>query len=85
MRANWFPSCDLLIVPDARNVGVSACARSNVRPLGDGESAGDASALLVVFEAERTMDVSLVGAGSPHGSQDDSVLQVGGANTDGLE
>jgi len=74
VRANRLPSGDLLVVPDARDVGISACLRGNERSLGDGESAGDAGALLVIFEAERTGDVLLVGTGSLHRSQDDSVL-----------
>ena len=82
---NRLPSCDLLIVPDTRNVGVSTGVQGDECSLGDGESAGNAGTLLVVFETERTEDVSIVGAGSPHGSQDDPMLQVGGANTDGLE
>ena len=75
----------MFVVPDARDVCISASALGNKRCLGDGESAGDTSALFVVFEGERTVDVSLAGAGALHGRQDDSVLQVGGANTDGLK
>jgi hypothetical protein len=45
----------------------------------------DASTLFIVFEDECPGDVSLVGAGALHGSQDDSVLQVSGSNTDRLE
>lgn len=84
-EANRLPFCDLLIIPDTRNVGISASVRGYECSLGDSESAGNAGALLVVFEAERTEDVSLVCAGSLHGSQDDPVLQVGCANMNGLE
>ena len=64
---------------------MSACLRGDDRPLGDGKGAIDASTLLIVFEGERTKDVSLVGAGALHGSQDDSVLQIGIPNANGLE
>jgi hypothetical protein len=64
---------------------MSACLRGDDRPLGDGQSATDASALFIVFEGERPEDVSLVSAGALHGSQDNSVLQIGSSNTDGLE
>ena len=59
--------------------------QSNDGCLGDGESAGDTSALFVVFEGKRTVEVLLVGAAALHRSQDNSVLQVGCANADGLE
>ena len=42
-----------------------------------------AGVLLVVFEAERTVDVSLAGAGSIHGTNN-SVLWFDGANMDGV-
>ena len=45
---------------------------------------GGASALLVAFEAEHTVDVPLTGADSLHGTNN-SVLQVDGANMDGLK
>ena len=54
-------------------------------PLGNGESAGNTRALLIVFESESSMYVLLVGAVTRHGSQDNSVLQVGDPNADGLE
>jgi hypothetical protein len=79
------PSLDLRVVPDARNVSLSACVRGDEGPLSDGEGAGDFRALLVVFEAECPVDVLLVSAGTLHGSQDDSMLQIGGSNTDRLE
>ena len=59
--------------------------RGDEGPLGDGESARNARALLVVFESECPVYVLLVGAVTRYGSQDDSVLQVGGSNADGLE
>jgi hypothetical protein len=64
---------------------MSACMRGEDRCFGDGESSGGASALFIIFEDERTGDVLLAGAGTLHGSQDDSVLQIGGSNADGLE
>jgi hypothetical protein len=66
-------------------VRFSACVRGEDRPLGDGKGARDASALFIVFEAKRTVYVSVVRAGAPHGRQDDSVLQIGVSNADGLE
>ena len=48
------------------------------------EKTGGASALLVAFEAEHTVDVPLTGAGSLHGTNN-LALQVDGANMDGLK
>jgi hypothetical protein len=84
-RANWLPSRDLLVVPDARNVGMTTCMRGEDRCLGDGESARDAGSLFIVSEGERTVDVSVVSTGTLHRGQDDSVLQIGGSNADGPE
>ena len=56
------------------------------RSFSDGKKTGGAGVLLagvllVVFEAEGTVDVSLAGAGSIHGTNN-SVLQVDGTNMD---
>jgi hypothetical protein len=64
---------------------MSACMRGEDRSLGDGKSARDAGTLFMVFEGERTVDVSVVSTGTLNGCQDASVLQIGGSNADGLE
>lgn len=64
---------------------MSPCLRGDDRCLSDGKCAMDASALFIVFEGECTEDVLFVGAGALHGSQDDSVLQIGIPNANGLE
>lgn len=64
---------------------MSACVQGEDRSLGDGKSASDVCALFIVLFQWRVVDVLLVRAGSLHGSQDDSVLQISGSHADGLE
>ena len=63
-RTDWcsstthlLPSRDLVVVPDAGDVGHPARLRGDVRGLGDEERAGDAGALRVVLNDEVCGDV----------------------------
>jgi hypothetical protein len=85
MSANLFPCRDLLISPDAGDIIISASTRSDESSFGNGQSSWGASSLVVVFWGKFTMHVLSIGAASSHGSQNDPVLQVGGANADRLE
>ena len=66
---------------------MSACMQGDDRSFGAGESARDAGpgTLFTVFQGEHTVYVLVVSAGTLHGCQDDSTLQIGGPHTDGLE
>lgn len=84
-ETNWFPPCDLFIVPDSRYVGVPAGPRIDECRFGDGQGARDACALSVVLYGERTGDVLCVCAASCHRRQHDAVLQLRSADVDWLK
>ena len=57
-----FPRCDLILVVDARHIGVAGGTGRDEGGFGDEEGSGDGGALAVVLYSEGGVDVGIVGA-----------------------
>lgn len=80
-----FPSSDLRLIPDSRDVGDATGFGGDVRRLGDEERARHARALCVVLYGEVGVDVLGVRTEPREGREDNAMAELDVADLNGLE
>ena len=83
--AHLLPSSNLLLVPNPRHIRVTTSLGRNESSLSDQQRPRRASTLRVVFDGQICVYVLVVRAESCEGREDYPVLEIRGADFDGLE